>query len=68
MGTIFNATGNTKGVWGHDPRQFSNLKALKRHFQHSQANSLSKRLRKLIVIFSTLTKIALSSAVVYFHN
>ena len=56
IGTTFNGT--------------ENLKALKRHFQHSQADSCIKKVRpKLIVIFFlTLTKRALSTAVLYFHN
>ena len=41
----------SKGVWGHPPRRFSNLKALKRHFQHSQADSCVKMVPKLIVTF-----------------
>ena len=35
------------GSGGMPPRKFSNLKALKRHFQHSQANSCAKKVPKI---------------------
>ena len=39
------------------PRTFSNLKALKRHFQHSQANSCVKKVPKIDCYFLDFDKI-----------
>ena len=39
------------------PRTFSNLKALKRHFQHSQANSCVKKVPKIDRYFLSFDKI-----------
>ena len=51
------------------PRKFSNLKALKRHFQHSQADSCEKKVPKIDRYFRlNMDKRALSLAVVYFRN
>ena len=55
MGTTFNGTENlcecrrraSKGVWEHPPRKCSNLKALKRHLQCSQADSCVKMVSKI---------------------
>ena len=56
IGTTFNGTGKISeqgrheplgGSGGMPPRKFSNLKALKRHFQHSQANSYVKKVLKI---------------------
>ena len=73
IGTTFNGTGNIcerlGGSGGMLPKKFSNMKALKRHFLHSQADSCVKKVRELIIIFFlTLTKRALSSAEISFHN
>ena len=64
-----------EGLSGHapspppHPRKFSNLKALKRHFQHSQADSCEKKVPKIDRYFRlNMDKRALSLAVVYFRN
>ena len=66
IGTSFNATGNScerirrEPVWGSGgmaPRKFSNLKALKCHLQHSQAESDVKIIPKTDrYFFLNLTK------------
>ena len=35
------------GGWGHEPQKNLNLKALKGHFQHSQADSCVKKVPKI---------------------
>ena len=51
------------------PRKLSDLKALKGHFQNSQADSCVKKVPKIDRYLSlTLIERALSSAVLYFHN
>ena len=39
------------GVGAYPPRKFSDLKALKRHFQHSQADSCVKKVPKMDYYF-----------------
>ena len=77
IGTTFNLRGNfcdrrrrepLREVWGHalsPPPQINQiLKALKRHLQHSQVESCVKKVPKFENFFLTLTKRALSSAVI----
>ena len=65
MGTTFNGTGKCyerrrREPLGRSgacsPRKFSNLKALKRHFQHSQANSCVKKVPKIDRYFLNFDK------------
>ena len=44
------------------PRKFLYLEALKRHFQHSQADGCVKKLPKIVYFFLTFTKRLFSSA------
>ena len=51
------------------PRKFSNLKALKRHFQHSQADSCVKNVPKIDRYFLlNFDKKTLSLDILNFHN
>ena len=80
MGTTFNGTGNCcerqrreplggGGSGDMHPQKIFNSESLKIAISRTlKPIAVSKGFQKLIVIFFTLTKIALSSAVIYFHN
>ena len=51
------------------PRKFANRKILKRHFQHSRADSCVEKVPKIARYFRfNFDKKALTSAMIYFQN
>ena len=45
-----------RGVWGHAPPKISNLKVLKRNFQHCQADGCVKKVPKIDYFLLDLAK------------
>ena len=55
--------------WVMLPRKFANRKILKRHFQHSRADSCVEKVPKIARYFRfNFDKKALTSAMIYFQN